>query len=224
MAIAPAAALGAATASKLGTDGNGVSVRFNPGATFMYAPSAAARYSQIAGRRVSIECARLTAARNGFFNVTSVAATVVQAPKKQAPVHSYLQNRGDVCTLGLVIGAGNQEIMATVPMTHRGLVFLNQEATVRQIIEVVELPYSAWRRSQQKFLSAGAVILTSEHAKPPGHELGVYERPKHVYAAERDGQGVLLYYRQDGGTVTTDIPVGVFVNLDPNVNPLRPLG
>jgi hypothetical protein len=61
------------------------------------------------------------------------------------------------------------------------------------------------RRAKRLFRTLHAVHLTHEGELPPGHRLGLYITLAHLYAAQRDPVGTLLFFRRDGRTITTNV-------------------
>jgi hypothetical protein len=192
----------------LGSDGRGVSVSHRDGYTFSYGPGAVARYKLIAGRTVEINCDHLTAPHHGWILDRGGVSALRHAPVARAQISTGpITAPADFCSLALVTGRNRERVVAIVPLTVRGLDYLDQEDAARDI-------YSVWLAfagpgappdPQQLLSTFDGVLLPTEHSLPPRGKLGVFRKGQHDYVAKRDRTGLLLFLQEDGVVARTNM-------------------
>lgn len=204
----------------VGSDGHGVRVDRRDGFRFVYTTSAKARYAQIAGRHVDISCDQLRRLSGGLIVDTGGGGTEVKASAHRAPIASGYIGAADVCYLGTLLPQSREQVVAVVATSRRGALFLDQQADARRVGELVLSLGLLTAGQEQRLLGAlGGVALRSEHAVPPGHQVGAYFHGSHAYAAQRDRAGKLLFLRADGDVVSTDL-FGFYT--DPSLSGIGP--
>jgi len=200
----------------LGTDGHGVHVDERNGIVFTYDRSAAKRYKRIAGRIVITDCVNVSrSSSDGLILDTGGGGVEIRAPKRRAPIVDGDLTHADFCTLSLPVSRARERVVATVPLSAIGVEYLDQRRVARRVLSVVAVPAPGLLRA------LGAVLLTSQQTIPPAGKLGAYVSGEHLYVAERDQAGLLLFWQIDGPVTRTNmIP---FVT-DPLMLPPGPRG
>ena len=56
-----------------------------------------------------------------------------------------------------------------------------------------------------RVIRPSSIRLPSEDADPPGRRLGLYLTAGHLYVAERDRSGLVLFFARDGSVVRTNL-------------------
>ena len=205
-ALGALALAGAAAAKQLapGSDGHGVrAVRYR-GLTLIFGSAAAARYQQIAGRRIAITCDRVTPAGAGWIASSIDRATGLRAPRTRAPISTVSPMSGDVCSLGVLTGLSQERVVAVVPLTALGLDYVSQQNTALEV-------ESVWARPAS-LRAFGGVILPSRRSMPPPGKLGLYDRGGQEYVAMFDRAGVRVFIDESRTTVTTNLVAGYLLN------------
>ncbi len=187
----------------LGTDGHGVHVDQRNGIVFTYDRSAAKRYKRIAGRLVITNCDNVSrSSSDGLILDTGGGGVEIRAPKRRAPIVDGDLIHADFCTLSLPVSRDQERVVATVPLSAVGVEYLDQRRVAGRVLSVVAAP----ARFRDRLLRAlGAVRLTSQQTIPPGGKLGAYASGEHLYVAERDQAGLLLFWQIDGPVTRTNM-------------------
>jgi hypothetical protein len=201
--VAAAAHRNARTALPLlGTDGKGVSVNFRHGPTFVYSVAAARRYAKIAGRKVSLSCDRVTRPTGAGLLLDDGGVSVnMIAPGTRAPLAMLYRTPADFCAVALLRPAGREQVMAVVPVTSKGLDFLDQEGAARNINTVWAYP----GKVRQALSLVHGTWLSSPNAEPPEGVLGGYQRGIYELVEERDHAGVRLFIEVHGSVTRTNL-------------------
>jgi hypothetical protein len=203
LALAALGPPGAASAKQLalGSDGHGVRVVVvHGGLTFVFGEVGAARYQEIAGRRIAISCDRVTAAGAGWIVDYMNGFAELRAPLKRAPISTSSPMQGDLCSLGVLTSPSRERIVAVVPLTTHGLDYISQQDTALKVESVWAKPTS--------LRAFGGVILPSERSVPPRGKLGLYARGGLEYVAMFDRAGVRMFIEDSPTSVTTDLVAG----------------
>ncbi|MDQ6818950.1 MAG: hypothetical protein M3076_01205 [Actinomycetota bacterium] len=206
MALAALGLAGAASAKQLalGSDGHGVHVVRYRGLTFTFGNIAAARYEQIAGRRIAISCDRVSAAGAGWIVDFVDGSAEFRAPQKRGPISTGFPMPGDLCSLGVLTSPSQERIVAVVPLTVRGLDYISQQNTALKV-------ESVWARPASLKAFDG-VALPSPRSAPPRGKLGLFNRGGREYVAMLDRTGVRVFIEQSGGSVTTNLVAGYMLD------------
>jgi hypothetical protein len=205
------AAVGAAISpnriARVGTDGQGLSIIDDGGVAFQFGAAAASRAVIVAGKRVAVTCGRVTNGPGGLLASVADGHSVVRtAPTSGTVLTTGIRNGGDFCALGLVKGHRRQTLVALVPETRRGALFLNQDQDVQLILDVYTLPPSEIAGRESEFLSTvDGTLLASETAPIPAGRFGLYYKAGHLYIGARDAAGMFIFIRRDGTKVSTDM-------------------
>ncbi len=208
LAVSALGLTGAATAQTvssprvvLGTDGHGVHVDQRNGIVFTYDRSAAKRYKRIAGRIVITNCDNVSRSSSGGPILdTGGGGVEIRAPKRRAPIVDGDLIHADFCTLSLPVSRDQERVVATVPLSTVGVEYLDQRRVARRVLSVLAA------RFRDRLLTAlGAVQLTSQQTIPPAGKLGAYASGEHLYVAERDRAGLLLFWQIDGPVTRTNM-------------------
>ena len=210
----------------LGTDGHGVSVDRRVGLTFIFDRSAAGRYRQIAGRKLLMECDRVSRGSGTRLLLdTSSAGGELRAPKHRAPIDTGFGGRSDFCRLALPLRNHQERVVATVALTAVGYDYVDQQRVAQDIVSLAFLPPRLIAKYEQGALTAvGGVTLPGEGAAPPAGKLGFYSSGTHRYVAKRDRAGLLLFFQQDGDVTRTNM-LGLLTDpssLGPNAQGIEP--
>ena len=210
----------------LGTDGHGVSVDRRVGLTFTFDRSAAGRYRQIAGRKLLMECDRVSRGSGTRLLLdTSSAGGELRAPKHRAPIDTGFGGRSDFCRLALPLRNHQERVVATVALTAVGYDYVDQQRVAQDIVSLAFLPPRLVAKYEQGALTAvGGVTLPGEGAAPPAGKLGFFSSGTHRYVAKRDLAGLLLFFQQDGDVTRTNM-LGLLTDpssLGPNAQGIEP--
>ena len=203
-ALGALALAGAASAKQLAPGSDGHGVRAVRGLTLIFGSAAAARYQQIAGRRIEITCDRVTPAGAGWIASSIDRATGLRAPRTRAPISTVSPLSGDICSLGVLTGPSHERVVAVVPLTALGLDYVSQQNTALEV-------ESVWARPAS-LRAFGGVILPSRRSMPPPGKLGLYDRGGQEYVAMFDRAGVRVFIDESRTTVTTNLVAGYLLN------------
>src|SRR5581483_11023067 len=130
----------------------------------------------------------------------------LRAPKHRSPLATGTIDPSDFCWVGLPLPHGQIRPMAIVPLTQLGADYLDEQADLRRIVQLSDLPWQFWTREEARILRrANAVVLPREAGVPDDHRVGIYKRDGHSYVAQRDRAGALLFFQTDGNVVRTDM-------------------
>jgi hypothetical protein len=206
--LAGGSAAYATVAPALGTDGLGVSIVNRNGVAFSYGrtSTAAARYRQIAGKMVAIECGRVSTGLGGIMTSRLGHAVLRQAPRRRGLIASGYRRAADFCTLGLVKRGRRQRVQAIVPLTRAGALFLDQQTDVRTVLTIFFLPESFVQQNERQILiNIHGIALPTESSPVPAGKAGLYINGHHLYIGVRDAAGVVLFVQADDPTVRTNL-------------------
>jgi hypothetical protein len=204
--LAGGSAAYAATTPAVGNDGLGVSIVNRNGVVFSYGRTAAARYQQIAGKTVAIECGRVSTGLGGIMTSRLGHAVLRKAPRRRGPIASGYRRAADFCTLGVVKRGRRQRVQAIVPLTRAGALFLDQQTDVRTVLTIFFLPESFVQQNERQILiNINGVALPTESSPVPAGKAGLYINGHHLYIGVRDAAGVLLFVQADDPTVRTNL-------------------
>ena len=210
----------------LGSDGHGVSVDRRVGLTFNFDRSAAWRYRQIAGRKVLMQCDRVSRGSGTRLLLdTSSAGGELRAPKHRAPIDTGFGGRADFCRLALRLRNSQERVVATVALSAVGYDYLDQQRVAQDIVSLAFLPPRLVAKYGQGALNAvGGVTLPGVGAAPPAGKLGFFSSGTHRYVAKRDRAGLLLFFQQDEDVTRTNM-LGLLTDpasLGPNAQGIEP--
>lgn len=204
IAMLLAHAVPAAAAPPLGSNGHGVRMVARHGTLSLVLSTA--MHARLTGRQLSVDCFHLYhEADSPLLGIGTVDENLVRVPVLMGPIATGIRRaHRDVC---LISRPGNSEhTIANIALTPRGAFYLAQQQAVVNVyaFSLEPLPWYV-RRSKRLFRRLHAVRLTREGELPPGHRLGLYITLKHLYAAQRDPHGTLLFFQRDGRTITTNL-------------------
>ncbi len=202
LGIAGLLTAGVATAAEpvlpLGTDGHGVHLRYGKThyahreLVLTFDDSAAALFQQVAGRRMAISCIGFDRRSGGSY--TSTGTTDLRAPHRRKPIATGFGGRFDVCVIGVRRGR-RTIVIARIPLTPFGAVQLDERNVAIVLVAAVRTLARPERPSAATVAATfhGVALATPADTPPPG-VLGVYsDGADHVYAAEVDRSGKLLF-------------------------------
>lgn len=192
----------------LGTDGHGVHLRVQPHhpkrLVLTFDDSAAAPWQRVAGRLLEIDCYRFGG--RAPAGVVASNASVQGAPHHRKRITVFMSGRYDLCSVG-VQQSGRTTILTWIPLTRIGAARLDESETARAVIGAVRVLGGPERPSAAAVAARlhGVVLADPAQAPPPG-VLGVYsDGIAHVYAAETDLGGTLLFVEENGSVTRTNI-------------------
>jgi hypothetical protein len=215
-----AAASPAATTRPLpvGTDGHGVLARVVRASVIVtFKHPATARYRRIAGRTVEVGCVAIVRTTRAGALVEDIwAGQRLLAPRRRQPLHAFVGERGgkpDYCTVQLLRRHAPRVEIAVVPVSDRGATYLNQRATVRDILNQLLLAGSAGGRptspARMQALTHGHVVpLTAAQQPPPMGHVGYWtDGHNEIYLAALTHAAKLFFYdyRISDYVVTTNL-------------------
>ena len=186
----------------LGTDGHGIHLRPGQGRplhghrplVLTFDDSAADRYRQVARRWLVVSCARFDR-HPGLFTFNAGASSEQQAPRRRRPIWAIVDRRYDVCSVGVRRGPRTVTTIARIPLTPLGAERLDEHDTAIVVIAAVHTLARPERPSAATVAATfhGAALAAPSDTPPPG-VLGVYsDGAEHVYAAQIDRSGKLLF-------------------------------
>ena len=205
------------SALPIGTDGHGTRIveQGRPGRLVVLL--SAQRYRKVAGNRLLLFCARVprVSLGGGTFphprhhvpdpsRLRRGAIAVLNPPRRRGPIPTRLSPRWDWCTLS--VSNVRRMSFATVPLTAAGAAFADERQVASRVIASELL--LTWRpaRVERVLRRMHAVALSSPAELPPAGRLGFYrDGQKHVYAAQIDRAGDLLFLERDGDVVRTNL-------------------
>ena len=219
LALAGLPATGTAAAAEpvlpLGTDGQGVHLdvrRVEPpyyrerALILTFDASAADRYRQIAGKILAVDCVRFDR-RLGPFRVESGGGSEQPAPRRRHPIVVMRGRiRYDLCNVGVRHGR-RTTVLARIPLTPLGATRLDERNTAATLIAAVRALARPERPSAATVaVSFHGVVLADPAQVPPPGVLGVYsDGAQHVYAAQTDLAGKLLFVEQNGAVTRSNV-------------------
>lgn len=223
LALVGALAAGAASAAAdapappplpLGTDGHGVHLtvrrdgspyRRGPVLVLTFDDSAVALWQRIAGRMLSVECVRFS--RHGDrTDVVGGGGSEQPAPRRRRPIVVALRPRFDYCSIGVYHRRG-PTILTRIALTPLGAIRLDRLTTAQHVLVAVRLLDRPERPGPASVAARlhGVVLDSPAQAPPPG-VLGVYgDGAAHMYAAQTDRAGELLFLEQQGDVTRSNV-------------------
>lgn len=183
------------------------------------------RYRQVAGNTLRMICAPApqTTLVGGIFvappreDVRDPApprggrSAVLHPPHRRGPIATPIEPGWDWCTLTVrTVRDHGRSIartgFATVGLTPAGTAFLDERRAAARVIVTqffISLRPERWKRWARL---THAVVLASPEQTPPPGRLGLYsDGGRHVYAAEIDRAGDLLFLERDGDVTRTNL-------------------
>lgn len=196
----------------LGTDGKGAHLdvrrggplyRGRPVLVLTFDASAADQYRQIAGRDLEVTCVRFGRPPRLFG---ASGGSGQQAPRRQRPIVVMINRRYDLCSIGVRHGH-QMRVLARIPLTAFGAQRLDEHNTAVAVVAAVRTLARPERPSAATVAATfHGVVLTAPTDMPPPGVLGVYsDGAEHVYAAEIDRAGKLLFVEQEGDVTRSNL-------------------
>jgi len=206
----------------LGSDGHGVRVVTRGHPAHLVVLLSAARYRAVAGNQLAVVCAHVPRVTLGGGlaggpgqNLLEVPVppggvrAFVQVPRRRTALATRLTPDWDWCDLILRKVHGNTSSDVTyvsVPLTPAGAAFVDERHVALRVIVshiLLSLRPDGFRRLARLL---HAERLASPAQDPPAGRLGIYsDGGRHIYIAQRDRAGDLLFYEQDGDVVRTNL-------------------
>ena len=213
--------------SPLGTDGHGVRIVQRGRPAHLVVLLSATRYRAVAGKELVMVCAPapqatlggvvLTRPHSGPRRIPRPPGGVVarlHPPHDRAPLATHLRPGWDWCAMDVRTFSDHGRSIsdrgfATVPLTPAGAAFADERQVALTVIVTAEfLSLSKrWAAHPQRLARRlHAVALASPAELPPPGRLGLYSAGiRHVYAAQSDRAGDLLFLELDGDTMRTNL-------------------
>jgi hypothetical protein len=211
--LATGIAHGAEPVLPLGTDGHGVHLRLQHGRprfghrqlVLTFDDSAAALYQRIAGRRLAVSCVSFDR-HPRLFGVSSSGTTELRPPRRRRPIALGFANQFDLCSFGVRHGRRTTDL-TRIPLTPLGAVRLDERNTAVTLIAAVHALAQPERPSAATVAASfHGIVLADPAQAPPPDVLGVYsDGAEHVYAAQIDRSGKLLFVELDGGSTRSNV-------------------
>lgn len=223
---APAGVAAAQSPLPIGND-RGVVVRADaPGVVVSFRRAAARRFAVVAGRRVRVRCVNLPPPRLGI-RVTEARSETLRAPRRRRPFRAVsVSGRGvDFCEVFRasfdrkrrgVTQRVPARLVASVPLTSRGAVYLDERELAGELSAVVtgvgtladERRQSTFPTSQEiQARSRGQIVaLADPGGTPPKGKLGYYsDGALHVAVVAVSAVGRRLFIELDGDRLATNV-------------------
>jgi hypothetical protein len=210
--LAPGAATAAEPVLPLGTDGHGVHLQYGGRArhglhqlVLTFDDSAAALFRRVAGRWLAVDCTRF-GRHPGLFSSDSRASTEQRAPRHRRPIALGFTGRYDLCSIGVRHGR-RSAVLARIPLTPLGAEHLDEHNVATAVIAAARMLARPERPSAATVAATfhGVALAASTDTPPPG-VLGVYsDGAQHVYAAEIDRSGKLLFVELEHQVTRTNL-------------------
>lgn len=209
---------------RLGTDGHGVRLVQRGTPAHLVVLLSPKRYRAVAGKELQMVCAPVPdvtlggdlagGPRHDFGDAPrprgSVGA-VLHPPRRHTPFVTRLSPQWDWCAFVVRTvrdrGRVTHEVgFATVPLTPAGAAFADERRAALSVIVSDLLLFTRPERVKQVARWLHAVVLSSPTEAPPPGRLGLYsDHRRHVYAAQIDRAGDLLFLDHDGDVVQTNL-------------------
>jgi hypothetical protein len=176
--------------------------------------TAAALYRRIAGRWLMVNCVRFDRHPRGF-EVNAGGGSMQRAPRRQRPIPVVFNRRYDVCTVRVPPGR-RPSFVTRIPLTALGAERLDERNTAVIVVAAVRLLADPERPSAATVAAQlHGVALASPAEVPPPGLLGIYsDGAEHVYAAQLDRSGDLLFVDLEGDVTRTNV-LGYLLGEDP---------
>lgn len=211
----------AKTPPPLGTDGHGAKIVKRGRPPHLVVVLSPKRYRAVAGRVLQVACAHVphqtlgggTGDRGPRLSLVSRPARRGQVwlhpPRTRTPLATRLSPGWDWCVLTMW-KAPRREVadwrFATVPLTPAGAAFADERDVAVRVIGSELFLFARPMRDRRLARLMHATLLPSPTQEPPPGRLGLYsDGHRHVYAAQRDHAGDLLFYEQDGDVTRTNL-------------------
>ena len=212
--LLPGTASAAEPVLPLGTDGQGAHLdvrrggplyRGRPVLVLTFDASAADRYRQIAGRDLVVACIRFER-HPQLFDTAAGGGSGQLAPRRQRPIVVMINRRYDLCSIGVRHGRQTR-VLARIPLTAFGAQRLDEHNAAVAVVAAVRTLARPERPSAATVAATfHGVVLTAPTDTPPAGVLGVYsDGAEHVYAAQIDRSGKLLFVEQDGDVTRSNL-------------------
>ena len=218
LGIAGLLAAGTATAAEpvlpLGTDGHGIHLTQkrvgkppyrHEALVLTFDATAADRYRQVAGRWLNVSCSRFDR-HPGLFGVGASGSSEQRAPRHMRPIDVMDGGRYDVCAVGVRHGRRTTTI-ARIPLTLLGAQRLDEHNVAVVVVAAIHTLARPERPSAATVAETfhGVALAAPTDAPSPG-VLGVYsDGAEHVYAAQVDLGGELLFVELDGAVTRSNV-------------------
>ncbi len=210
----------------IGTDGHGVRIVRHGHPARLVLLLSAKRYRAAAGHQVELECSDVPRVTLGGGSTTRDAHGVgaaphprgsrsafIHAPRRRGPIATQLAPRWDYCVVNVNRRDGPNGTatvsLATVPLTPAGAAFADERRAAFNIVlsmDLLELGGPHRPTVQRLVRRAHGVVLSSPAEVPPPGTLGLYsDGAAHLYAAESDHAGKLLFLEKDGDVTRTNL-------------------
>jgi hypothetical protein len=206
----------------LGTDGQGVRLVERGRPAHFVVVLSPQRYRKVAGRDLRMVCAPVPEAtlgggavggpRNDFRpRPRGGVVARLHPPRHHTPLVTRIAPDWDWCALSVrkVRNHGHsisETGIATVPLTAAGAAFADER---RVAVRVIMIEFFLFLQPKRVKLAARwmhAVVLAAPTQEPPPGRLGIYsDGRRHVYAAQRDRAGDLLFFEHDGDVTRTNL-------------------
>ncbi len=216
----------ASPAPPLGSDGHGVRLVKRGDPARLVVLLSPKRYRAVAGKKLAMVCAPVPQAtlggqvvakpRTSYRRIPRPPGGVVarlHPPRHRAPLATHLSPSWDWCAMTVRTFSDqgrsvDDRSFATVALTPAGAAFVNERAVAMTVFAATEfLTFSKrWVTHLHRFarLLHGVVLTAPTEAPPPGR-LGLYaDGRRHVYAAQTDRAGTLLFLEIDHDVVRTN--------------------
>ena len=210
----------------VGTDGQGVRIvrRGHPARLVLLLSDK--RYRAAAGHQVELECSDVPRVTLGGGSTTrdahglsaaphprGAASALMHAPRRRAPIVTRLSPRWDYCVVDVNRRDGpngtDTTSLATIPLTPAGAAFADERRAAFDVVlsmDLLELGGPHGPTVQRLARNAHGVVLASPAEVPPPGTLGLYsDGSAHLYAAETDHVGKLLFVEKDGDVTRTNL-------------------
>jgi hypothetical protein len=207
----------------LGTDGHGVRLVERGRPAHLVVLLSPERYRQVAGHQLLMTCAPVPQATLGGGALgdprpdaddprpRGSAFARLHLARHRTPLVTRFSSGWDWCAFVLRKVRDHGRVtrdtgFSTVPLTPAGAAFADERRAALGVIVSHLFLSVAPRRVKRVARWLHGVVLSAPAQEPPPGRLGVYSDGRgHIYAAQRDGAGDLLFYEQDGDVTRTNL-------------------
>jgi hypothetical protein len=210
----------------VGTDGHGVRIVQRGRPARLVVLLSAKRYRTVARHQVEVDCSHAPHVTLGGGSTThdsheftraphptGSASVVVRTPRRRGPIATRISLGWDYCVVSVTRSDGPDTTLtsslALIPLTQAGADFADESRIASDVITSGDLLQSSGPhalRVQDLARRMRAVVLASPAQPPPPEKLGLYsDGAAHVYAAQRDHRGTLLFLEKDGELTRTNL-------------------
>ena len=172
-----------------------------------FASRAAGVYRRLAGRRVQAVCETLPVEAGDGTSSSSGSARMLRAPKRRAALSTGLRSAADYCYLDRR-RAHTWELVAVVPTTPAGRVFLDEYQRVAELETALELAGSPPATTDHAVADAPRVRVAMDGpdaSPPPGHRVGYWSDGSRAVVAILSAGGRRLFMSQQGDVFSTNV-------------------